>query len=158
MPIVESRIDEIEPQRPGRQRVHFYFREHTGREHVQRIDVPVGYDTADHIVRHTATMNTGMIKSERERIQEHISDGDDPATITTDHITAKQKLMAITLGFMHTRAQKAVITAEWLRDNISDSQLNTAIGAQRRQKVRQRQTSVLALKVNLQADEGMRDG
>ncbi len=158
MPIVESRIDKTEPQRPGRIRVHEYFRDHVGLETTNIYDVPDGYDTAQHLADAVVARDAHMIESEAELVEMRVLGGEEPASITTNHIRALQKVKAIILALMRGRAQQAFKAAAWLDANVSDAQLEAALGIPRRIKIRNRITSVLALKTALEADEVMRDG
>lgn len=158
MPIVESRVTLIEPKSRDRQRVHFYFRDHTGHEETPRLDVPVDYDTAAHLTRYTAFLNANIVRREKQAVRGRVLEGENPAAISVDHINAAQKLRAVTKGFMQARAQEAIVVAEWLRDNAKDAELDAVVGATRRVKIRQRQSGVISLKGAIQADEVLRDG
>ena len=158
MPIVESRIDKIEPQRPGRIRVHEYFRDHVGLETTNIYDVPDGYDTTQHLINAVAFRNAHMIESEAELVEARVLEGEEPASITINHITAAQKVKAIILALMRGRAQRVFRAAAWLDANVTDAQLDAALGTARRIKIRNRIASVLALKTSLETDEAMRDG
>ncbi len=158
MPIVESRIDKTEPQRPGRIRVHEYFRDHVGLETTNIYDVPEGFDTAQHLADAVVARDAHAIQSEGEVVEARILDGEDPGLITVDYITAVQKLRAVVMALMRGRAQQSFRAAKWIDDNISDNQLNTVIGSARRIKVRNRVTCLLALRTALEADEALRDG
>lgn len=158
MPIVESRIDKTEPQRPGRIRVHEYFRDHTGFETTNIYDVPEGYDTAQHLADQVTARDLGMIADEARRVESRVLEGEEPASITINHITAMQKVKAIILALMKGRAQQIPKAAVWLDANVRDSQLDSAFGVNRRIKIRDRITSVLALRTALKADEDLRDG
>lgn len=158
MPIVESRIDKTEPQRPGRIRVHEYFRDHTGHETTNIYDVPDTYDTAQHLADAVVFRDAHMIESEAELVELLVLEGEEPASISTSHITAAQKVKAIILALMRGRAQQVFKAAMWLDTNVTDAQLDAALGVARRTKIRNRITSVLALKTSLEADEVMRDG
>ncbi len=158
MPIVESRIDKTEPQRPGRIRVHEYFLDHVGLETTNIYDVPDSYDTAQHLADAVVFRDAHMIESEAELVEMRVLDGEEPASIVINHITAAQKVKAIILALMRGRAQQVFQAAAWLDANVSDAQLDAALGEARRIKIRNRIASVFALKVLLEADEGMRDG
>lgn len=158
MPIVESRIDKTEPQRPGRIRVHEYFRDHTGLEMTNIYDVPESYDTAQHLADAVVFRDAHMIESEAELVEQLVLEGEEPASITTNHITARQKVKAIVLALMRGQAQQVFRAAVWLEANVTDAQLDRAFGVARRIKIRDRITSVLALRIDLEADEALRDG
>lgn len=158
MPITESRIDKIEPQRPGRTRVHEYFRDHTGLETTNIYDVSEGYDMARHLADAVMFRDAHMIESEAELVEMRVLEGAEPASIITNHITVQQKVKAIILALMRGRAQQVFRAAAWLDVNVTDAQLDAVLGVTRRIKIRNRITSVLALKTSLEADEGMRDG
>jgi len=158
MPIVESRIDKTEPQRPGRIRVHEYFRDHVGLETTNIYDVPEGYDTAQHLADAVVFRDAHMIESEAESVEQLVLDGEEPGSITTNHITAKQKVKAIILALMRGQAQQVFKAATWLDANVTNAQLDAALGVARRTKIRNRITSVLALRTALEADEAKRDG
>lgn len=157
MPIVESRIDEIEPQRPGRVRVHEFFKDHTGQEYINRYDVPDTFDTTQHLADQVVARDAHLIKSEKRTVERRVSEGEDPSGITVDHITADQRLVAIVTAFMLGQAQGIMRTAEWLSASVSDAELDNAIGASRRVLVRDRVTGLLALKTDLNADEALRN-
>ena len=158
MPITESRIDKIEPQRPGCIRVHEFFQDHTGFERTNIYDVPEGFDTAQHLADQVVMRDAFMIEGEADSVEAQVLDGADPAPITTDHITADQKLQAVVAALMSGTAQQIFAAAVWVNDNISNAQLDTAVGSDRRVAVRNRITSVLALRTDLEADEAQRDG
>jgi transcriptional regulator of heat shock response len=158
MPIVEFRIDKIEPQRPGRIRVHEYFRNHVGFETTNIYDVPDNYDTARHLVDAVVFRDGHMIESEASAVEARVLEGEDPNTITINHITVVQKVKAIILALMRGRAQQVFKAAVWLDANVTDAQLNRRFGRLRRIKIRNRIISVLALRTALEADETMRDG
>ena len=158
MPIVESRIDKTEPQQLGRIRVHEYFRDHVGHETTNIYDVSDTYDTAQHLADAVVWRNAHMIKAEAELVEHRVLEGGNPASITTDHITAGQKVKAIILALMRGRAQQVFRAAVWLDANVTDAQLDVALGVARRTKIRDRITSVLALRTALETDEAMRDG
>ncbi len=158
MPIVESRIDKTEPQRPGRIRVHEYFRDHTGLETTNIYDVPEAYDTAQHLADAVVFRDAHMIESEAELVESRVLEGEEPGSVTTNHITAAQKVKAIILALMRGRAQQVFRAAVWLDANVTDAQLDAALGVVRRTKIRNRIASVLALRTALETDEGMRDG
>lgn len=158
MPIVEFRIDKIELQRPGRIRVHEYFRDHVGLEITNIYDVPDTYDTAQHLADAVVWRDAHMIEAEVELVENRVLEGENPVSILTDHITAQQKVKAIILALMRGQAQQVFKAAVWLDANVTDAQLNAALGVARRIKIRNRITSVLALRTALEADEAMRDG
>ena len=158
MPIVESRIDRTDPQRPGRIRVHEYFRDQTGLEATNIYDVPEDYDTAQHLADAVVFRDAHMIESEAELVELRVLEGEEPGSITTDHITATQKVKAIIFALMRGQAQQVFKAATWLDANVTNAQLDMALGQPRRIKIRNRITSVLALRTSLEADEAMRDG
>ena len=158
MPIIESRIDKIEPQRPGRIRVHEFFRDHTGLETTNIYDVHDGYDTAQHLADAVVFRDAHLLESEAELVESRVLGGENPALITVDHITDNNRLVAIVMAFMAGTAHEIRLTAEYLDTSVSNSDLTRAIGAARRVMVRDRVTSVLDLRAVLDADEALRDG
>ncbi len=165
MPIVESRIDKIEPQRPGRIRVHEFFRDHTGFETTNIYDVPDTFDTAQHLVDAVVARDAHLIESEADLVEMRVLEGEDPALITVGHITPVQRLLAIVTSMMRGRPHEIMPAAVWLDANVSDAELDTAVGAARRVLVRERITGLLAssgprrsLMEALDADEALRDG
>ena len=165
MPIVESRIDKIEPQRPGRIRVHEFFRDQTGLETTNIYDVPEGYDTVQHLADAVVFRDAHLLESEAELVEVRVREGEDPALITVDHITLVQRLLAIVTSMMRGRPHEIIRAVEWLDTNVSDAQLDTAVGAVRRVVVRERISGLLvssgprlALREALAADEALRDG
>ena len=158
MPIVESRIDKIEPQRPGRIRVYFFFRDHTGHIESPILDVPEDFDTTQYLVDREIFLNANAIQNEVEIVETQVLAGADPAEISVDHITPKQRLRAIIMGMMRGRPHKIIRAAEWLDANISKTQLaKVIVDATRRARIRSRVAGVLALKTSLEADEVLRD-
>ncbi len=165
MPIVESRIDKIEPQRPGRIRVHEFFRDHTGFETTNIYDVPEGYDTAQHLADAVVFRDAHLIESEADIVEERVREGEDPAQIIVVHITLVQRLIAIVMSMMRGRPHEIMPAVVWLDANVSNAELDTAVGAARRVLVRERITGLLvssgprrSLREALDADEVLRDG
>lgn len=158
MPIVESRIDKTDPQRPGRIRVHEYFRDHTGLEATNIYDVPDNYDTAQHLADAVVFRDAHMIEAEADLVELRVLGGDEPSLIITNHITTHQKARAIIMALMRGTAQQVFRAASWIDANVTDAQLDSRFGVARRIKIRNRIISVLALKTSLEADEAMRDG
>ncbi len=158
MPIIESRIDKIEPQRPGLIRVHEFFRDHTGFETTNIYDVPEGYDTAQHLADAVVFRDANAIESEADTVEARVLEGEDPALITVDHITDNDRLVFIVKAFMLGAAHEIRPTAEYIDTSVSNSDLTRAVGATRRVMVRDRVTSVLDLRAALDADEELRDG
>ena len=158
MPIVESRIDKIEPQRPGRVRVHEFFRDHTGQEYINRYDVPDTYDAVQHLADAVVARDAHLTEGEQETVELRVARGEDPAGITVDHITADQRLIAIVTALMRGRPHQIMRAAEWIDDSVTNAQLNSSVGPSRRILVRNRVAGLLALKANLDADEVRRDG
>ncbi len=159
MPIITSRIDEIEngAPGPGRMRVHEFFEDQTGRIYINRYDVPLGYDTAQQLADQVVFRDTRLLIDEKRNVQLDVKEGADPATITVDHITANEKLASIVNGFMFGVAQDMAVAAAWLNASVSNGELDTAVGTDRRVVVRNRETSVLGLQTDLDADEALRD-
>ncbi len=158
MPIVESRIDRIDPQGPGRIRVFEYFRDHTGFETTNIYDVHEGYDTALHLSDAVIFRDAHAIESEAEVVEARVLEDVEPDTITIAHITEDQKLIAIIMALMKGRAQQVFRAAQWIDDNISNGQLNALVGSDRARLILDRITGLLALRTDLETDEGLRDG
>ncbi len=156
MPIVESRIDRIEPQRPGRIRVHEFFRFHTGEETTNIYDVPDTYDTAQHLAVAVVARDAQAIQAEADSIQRRCLDSEDPATFPRDFITIGRFRSAVVKAVLHGRAQWIMPAAEWV-DVLSNGELNAAVGSARRIRVRARVANLLALKAAIDADEALRE-
>ncbi len=156
MPIIESRIDKIEPQRPGRIRVHEFFRDHTGFETTNIYDVPDSYDTAQHLVDAVVARDAQAIEAEAENVQQRSLDSEDPATFPRDHITIGRFRSAVVSAVLNGRAQRIKPAADWV-DGLTNAQLNAAVGADRRVRVRNRVASIQGLEIDLTADEALRE-
>ncbi len=156
MPIVSSIITHNQDRGNNSRSVHEEHTDHLGKVHSHRYLTTLDHDVDAALIANAAKMALGIVRRDKGRVRDEVEKGVDPVTITTDHLTAEQRLRQIIMAVMQMQAVDAIRAAEFI-DDMTDTDLDRLFDVTIRQRIRTRITGILALKTNLQSDEDLRE-
>lgn len=157
MPVVHTEIGLNSLQADGKKHVHEYQVDHTGKWHQRRMhDVPADADSLAIALARVPEVERRLRDGERNRIENEVKEGADPATQTRDHLTQRQAIKPILRAFMRMDPDKAIPAAKFI-DSLRDSAIDAEVGSDVRQRVRQRVAGILAIEAELEADATRRE-
>lgn len=156
MPITTSVIVHDSAQASGKRRITELHTWHDGRPQHYHYNAPASHDADASMAARVIKYNARAITDEKQAVEENIAGGEAPSIVIAKlrHNTPRQVLRALLRGFMNIEdAPQAIRLAKFIRDNISNTDLNAEIGSAARQKIRNRVVNLITMETDWLAAE-----
>lgn len=153
MPIVSSIVAQTHDRGDGVTRVREVHTFHNGVKRNRRYKAATGIDHTILLVPHAVTIAAKEIADEAANFEAFIEAGGSPDGFTRDHHTASAFIKKMIRAFMKTRDPLlALPVARWMKNNLTNTQIDAKVPFETRQKVRSRITNLLAMQDQLEDD------
>lgn len=158
MPIVSSITAKVRTRANGSRMVWYEHTDHTGFVHRVASTVAAGEDEVENYrAIQEAEFNAGLPQWEATRFKKMLKQGGSPDAFSSDHMSPVQRLRAVLKAFIDAPTQhRAMKLAKWIDANVTATQIEAALGVQRKNKVQTSIARLLSMETSLDADASER--
>ena len=156
MAIISSVIAHDSIQASGKRRITERHEWHDGIVDNYHYNAPAAHDAAVAMAARVVKWNARAFIDEKRLVERAIAGGVAPSKVVANlrHNTPRQVLRALLKGFMRIEdAEQAIRVAKFIRDNVTNTDLNSEIGSAARQKVRDRVINLITMETDWLAAE-----
>lgn len=156
MAITSSVIVHDDAQANGKRRITERHTWHDDLEQIYHYNAPALHDADAAMAARVIKYNVRVITDEKLQVEDAIANGSSPTGLLAKlrHNTPKQVLKALLRGFMRIEdAKQAIRVAKFIRDKVTNTDLNAEIGSALRIKVRDRALALITMEADWLAAE-----
>jgi len=152
MPIVSSQIVRNHDRGNGKLSIHEEFIDHNGKIHEHRYHCPLDYDIDTALLSWIPMLDASLIENEAQETTNKTLSGEDPATMTFNHLSDTESVRARMTAFLTGQATQVVHMLAWVQSFSTPDLNGLGFTSQERGQISAREGTIDGVKALLETD------